>query len=171
MGKKRFGNELHPLYATWLTITQRCRNENHVSYKNYGALGIKLHEEIKEFKSFISYVTTLPEYSNRKKLGLTLDRIDGTKGYQKGNLRWATRTAQAINSKRRKTSKATYIGIGLNTRKTMWTARICWENRRICVGNFTTELLALAARNEYITKHSLPHKIQEPIEKSATTIL
>ena len=164
MSKKRYGNELHPLYTTWLSITQRCRNTNHSSYKNYGALGIILDEAISNFHDFVDYVENLPNYENRNTQGLTLDRIDGTKNYQKGNLRWATRTTQAINSKRRKTSKATYLGIGLNTPKTKWVARICWKNQRINVGAFNTELEALEARNAYILKHGLPHKIQKPIK-------
>lgn len=164
MSKKRFGNELHPLYSTWLSITQRCKNPKHASYKNYGALGITIDEAIYSFKDFVSYVESLPDYHNRKTLGLTLDRIDGSKNYQKGNLRWATRTTQAINSRKRKTSKATYLGIGLNRTKTKWVARICWENQRINVGCYVTELEALNARNVYIKEHNLPHLIQEPIK-------
>lgn len=164
MSKKRYGNELHPLYATWLSITQRCRNPRHCSYKNYGALGIKLSNDISQFKDFVNYVEQLPDYDKRLTHGFTLDRIDGKKDYQIGNLRWASRTTQAINSRKRKTSKATYLGVGLNTTKTKWVARICWENQRINVGAFDTELQALLARNEYIEKHNLPHKIQKPIE-------
>lgn len=33
-------------------------------------------------------------------LGTTLDRIDGTKGYEPGNVRWAAPVVQARNNKR-----------------------------------------------------------------------
>jgi hypothetical protein len=164
MSKERFGNELHILYSTWLSITQRCRNPNHNSYKNYGALGIKLDEDIASFNDFVAYVESLPEYSKKETHGYTLDRIDGAKNYQKGNLRWASRTIQAINSRKRKTSKTTYLGIELNRSKKRWVARICWENVRINVGTFDTEIEALLARNAYILKHKLPHTIQNPIK-------
>ena len=93
-------------------------------------------------------------------MGLTLDRINGSLGYVPGNLRWATKTTQAINSRRRRTSKAKYLGVGLTTTKKKWTARICNGNKRIFVGNFDSEIEALEARNAYITKYGLPHAIQ-----------
>lgn len=164
MSKKRFGNELHPLYATWLSITQRCRNPKHNSFKNYGALGVSFCDELANFLEFVNYVEGLPDYHLRNTHGLTLDRIDRTKNYEKGNLRWATRTTQAINSRKRQNSKATYLGVGLNTTKTKWIARICWENQRINVGAFDTELEALIARNAYIEQNGLPHKIQKPVK-------
>jgi len=161
MSKKRFGNELHPLYTVWLTIKQRCTNPKHISYQNYGAIGITRAEEFSDFTVFAKYLEELPGYSDRLIKGLTLDRIDGNKGYIPGNLRWASRTTQAINSRKRKTSKATYLGIGLNTTKQKWSARICNGNERIFVGNFDTELEALDARNNYILTHGLPHAIQK----------
>ena len=160
MSKKRFGNELHPLYTTWLSIKQRCDNPKHSSYKNYGAIGITRAEEFSDFQVFASYLEALPGYNDREKLGLTLDRINGSLGYAPGNLRWATKTTQTINSRRRRTSKANYLGIGLTTTKKKWTARICNENKRIFVGNFDSEIEALEARNAYITKYGLPHAIQ-----------
>lgn len=161
MSKKGFGNELHPLYYTWLTIKQRCDNPKHASYKNYGARGITRAEEFSDFKVFAAYLESLDGYADRERLGLTLDRIDGSLEYIPVNLRWATRTTQAINSRKRRTSKATYLGIGLNTTKKKWSARICSGNERIFVGNFDSEIEALEARNACIIEHGLPHAIQK----------
>jgi hypothetical protein len=49
------------------------------------------------FKAFFDYVVTLPNYENRETLKLTVDRINNKRGYQRGNLQWATRKQQANN--------------------------------------------------------------------------
>ena len=82
MSKQRYGNELHPLYSRWLSTTQRCRNPNHVSYKNYGARGITLANDLNSFNDYKNYIESLPNYSPKKG---SLDRIDNNLGYQKGN--------------------------------------------------------------------------------------
>src|SRR3989304_9984687 len=40
--KERFNNRKHglsyaPIYKSWYSMIQRCENENHENYKNYGA--------------------------------------------------------------------------------------------------------------------------------------
>ena len=93
--KKRYGNELHPCYKKWQDMVQRCENPNHVSYKNYGGRGIKIHPELRAWKDWISYVETLENYSSE----LSLDRLDNNVGYQKGNLRWVTMNVQIANQR------------------------------------------------------------------------
>ena len=55
MTKQRYGNELHPLYSRWLSMTQRCTNPNNVNYKNYGAKGISIAEDLKSFEDYCAY--------------------------------------------------------------------------------------------------------------------
>lgn len=163
MPKKRHGNELHPLYSTWLSMTQRCRNVNHSSYKHYGALGIKVEIYLQNFKQFATFMESLPNYENRVKSKLTMDRINGELDYTRTNLRWLDKSGQSINSKKRINSRAKYLGVGLNSTKKAWNSRLCVKGERIFIGAFFTEEAARIARNQYIEAHGLPHKMQSQI--------
>ena len=96
---KRFkihGLRNDPIYSVWCSIKTRCTNKNRLDYKYYGGSGINISDEFKNnFSSFYEYVTSLNNYDKRIKEKLTIDRIDNTKNYERGNLRWATRKAQA----------------------------------------------------------------------------
>jgi len=72
----------------------RCHNPNHNRYNDYGGRGIFVHDEWRTeggFQKFMEYVGPKPSPE------LTLDRIDNDKGYEPGNLRWATRSEQQRN--------------------------------------------------------------------------
>lgn len=79
-------------YKTWLSVRRRCRDTKCVSYASYGAKGIDIYQEWYESaEKFIAYVGQPPTS------GHSLDRIDNTKGYFPGNIRWATDEQQANN--------------------------------------------------------------------------
>lgn len=90
-----YGRDTHKkLYEVWTNIKQRTRNKNCRNYHQYGGRGIDICDEwFNSFTDFVFDLTTLPSY----KPGLTLDRIDNSKGYQNGNVRWATMKEQARN--------------------------------------------------------------------------
>jgi hypothetical protein len=79
-------------YKTWVGIRRRCREVNHPSYAHYGGAGIDIHqpwfESVELFVSEVGQPPT-PEHS--------LDRINNEKGYEPGNVRWATDIEQARN--------------------------------------------------------------------------
>jgi hypothetical protein len=88
----------HPLYRVWCSIKTRCFNVKRTDYRYYGGSGISISDEFRDdFQAFFAYVTALPSYEERDAQALTLDRIDNTKNYERGNLRWATRKEQANN--------------------------------------------------------------------------
>ena len=89
-----------PLYNTWLSQKSRCLNKNATGYKNWGGRGIKFSDEFLDIAVWMEYVKSLPNYENREKDNLTLDRIDNDGHYEKGNLRWVDRKTQ--NKNRRK---------------------------------------------------------------------
>ncbi len=84
----------HPNYKIWSKMKCRCNNKNHHAYHRYGGRGITVCDRWSDkrsgFSSFVSDMGVRPE-------GLTLDRIDGDKGYYKENCRWATMKEQQNN--------------------------------------------------------------------------
>lgn len=88
---------LHPLWHTWTSMKNRCLNPEDRSFKNYGGRGITIYPPwIVSLQDFADAVGPRP-------LGQTLDRIDNERGYEPGNLRWATPKQQANNSRKNKT--------------------------------------------------------------------
>lgn len=79
----------------WQQIKDRCRNPNNSNYPHYGGRGISIDEELaSSFKSFLNAVGPRPSLQH------SIDRIDVNGNYTRGNLRWATDTEQARNTRR-----------------------------------------------------------------------
>jgi hypothetical protein len=83
-----------PLWRRWGSIKSRCYNHKSPNYKWYGGRGITLEEYFHDFRNFEKWII---DNLGLPKEGLSLDRIDNDKGYQRGNLRWATGTEQNLN--------------------------------------------------------------------------
>jgi hypothetical protein len=82
----------HPLYGVWVRMKMRCQNPKCDRYRWYGAKGVTVCDRWN-----ISFVDFLTDVGERPSSKHSLDRIDGSKGYEPGNVRWATKATQASN--------------------------------------------------------------------------
>lgn len=89
---QRHGRSRHQLNAIWCGMKERCTNPNADNYKWYGADGITICPEWMEFIPFYEWAI-----ANGWKRGLTVDRIDGSKGYSPENCRLITVQEQCRN--------------------------------------------------------------------------
>ncbi len=85
-----------PEYAAWANITGRCLNPNHPNWNNYGGRGIALYPAWTSrggFAAFYAYVGPRPSVKH------TIERTDNSKGYEPGNVEWATMKRQMSNTR------------------------------------------------------------------------
>jgi hypothetical protein len=86
----------HEMYVIWQGIKTRCYNKRHSSYRNYGARGVKMCAAWKRsFPVFLEAVGPRPSRAH------SIDRFPDYGGdYEPGNVRWATGSEQASNTRR-----------------------------------------------------------------------
>lgn len=79
-------------YASWKGMLSRCLDPQNPAYKHYGGRGIVI---CKAWKDFLAFYGDMGERAP----SLSLDRIDGDKGYEPSNCRWSTLQEQNQNRK------------------------------------------------------------------------
>lgn len=90
-GKYLHGMKRSPEWKAWVNARRRCTDPSHPDWKNYGGRGITMCAEwLASFAAFYAHIGPRPA-------GLTLDRRDNDRGYEPGNVRWATRSEQTAN--------------------------------------------------------------------------
>lgn len=78
-------------YIAWKDLLRRCIDSEHPSYASYGGRGITVCKEwVDNFHAFYEHVGAAPARHS-------IDRIDNNKGYEPGNVRWATMKTQCNN--------------------------------------------------------------------------
>lgn len=81
-------------YGSWTAMIQRCENERHVAFPRYGGAGIRICERWRS-----SFELFLADMGERPSRDHSIDRTNGSLGYEPGNCRWATRQQQQSNQK------------------------------------------------------------------------
>jgi hypothetical protein len=91
----KYKNSHKRLLRIYRNMKSRCYNINHKSYYNYGKKGIDICNE------WLINPDTFCKWSleNNYNDSLSIDRIDGTKGYSPENCRWITVTEQNRNAR------------------------------------------------------------------------
>lgn len=94
-----------PENVAWQNMKARCSRPSHPQYHNYGGRGISVCDQWMTFEGFLADV------GRRPGSGYSLERVDNDKGYEPGNVRWATRVERMRNTRRTKLSASAVVEI------------------------------------------------------------
>jgi hypothetical protein len=130
---------LHYLSNAYHCAKYRCTNQNHPQFKDWGGRGIEFRfASIEEFINELGERPT-PEHS--------VDRIDGNRNYEIGNVRWASKTEQSVNRRKQTNNKSGFIGVSYFQRDKKWKALVRKDRKQHYCGLFSTAIEAAKARD------------------------
>jgi hypothetical protein len=135
-----------PEYGVWDGMIQRCTNPKSPAFYRYGERGITVCKRWADFRLFYKDMGPRPTPQH------SLDRIDNDGNYEPANCRWATKHAQARNTRRN-----TWITIG---------------NRRMVLADWAREhgldpaVVRMRVRNGWDIERALntPGRIQKNVK-------
>lgn len=130
------GTRLHQI---WCHMKTRCTCPTSRAYSYYGGRGISVCGEwMASYECFRDWA-----HANGYATDLELDRIDTNGNYEPGNCRWANRTQQMRNTRKRANAKTSrYKGVSLHRSNGKWKVQVCVPGKPIHRGLFMTEIEA-----------------------------
>ncbi len=149
-------------YACWQGMVDRCLNPNNHNYQRYGGRGVRVISRWSDpDKGALNFIEDM---GHRPSSAHSIDRIDGTKGYEPGNCRWATRAQQNQNVGLKKSNSSGYKGI-TQLPSGRWSADVRNDGKRYYLGTYATKERAALAYNvaaerlqgEFAFCNALPH--------------
>ena len=143
-----------PEYRIWASMIQRCCNKKDASYPRYGGRGITICDRWRaSFKNFIDDVGSRPSR------GLCIDRIDNDRGYELGNVRWATLKESNLN--KRTTVKVDLWGCKVPVAEIadLFGINQCTMLSHVAKGENWKDVV----RNYNPHKKFRPHRVRDPI--------
>jgi len=91
--RKSHGMSKSATFNTWKAMKGRCLNPSNPDFHLYGARGVTVCDRwVDSFTAFVEDMGIRPD-------GMSLDRIDPNKDYEKDNCRWASSFDQANNKR------------------------------------------------------------------------
>lgn len=149
------GLSRHPLYDHWRQMLQRCENESHVGYPNYGGRGILVCEDWHDITTYVKYVEE--ELGSCPGKDYSIDRIDNDKNYEPGNIRWASRSEQNGNQRLRRhvvpVGPSGYRGVRLHKKTGRYQARGHIRGKEVSLKYWDTPEEAARAYDLFVLEH------------------
>lgn len=92
---RKHGLTKNVVYKRWQAMKTRCTNPNTKDWHLYGGRGVTVAPEwMNDFMAFYAHIGDPPTPKH------TVDRKDPWGNYEPGNVKWATQTEQANNTRR-----------------------------------------------------------------------
>lgn len=110
MAKPNIRKKFRAEFCALKNAIDRCYRTNHPQYQDYGGRGLIVDPEFQ--CPYTGFVTFLADVGAKPNPRLTLDRIDNSLGYIKGNMAWVSRSANQKNTRPRR-ARARDLGWGI----------------------------------------------------------
>lgn len=144
----------HRLNNTINNMIQRCENKKTKYYRYYGLAGIKVCDEWRHNRDAFYTWAIKNGYND----SLTIDRINGSKGYSPDNCRWVTQSIQSQNTRYLSVrNKTGYRGVSFDIVRNKYASNIRVNNKQIHLGYYTTAVQASEAYIRYVYDHKTQH--------------
>jgi len=157
MGGRKSRNKI---YSLWKHINSRCSNVNNGSYDSYGGRGIYVCSEwVFEFPVFNDWCL-----NNGWEEGLQLDRIDNDGPYAPWNCRFITIRENGFNKRLLQSNNTSgYCGVSYKPERKSFSAIVRNDGKTVFnKTTFKTAKDAALARDKFIIREGLPHKLNFP---------
>jgi len=146
------GDRKTRLYRIFKNMHNRCYNKNIKTYKDYGAKGIIISQEWKDYLTFKKWAL-----ENHYDDTLTIDRIDNNGNYTPENCRWVSFSVQNANQGLKK-SITGYTGVYKSYN--IYRSQVIFKGKVLFRKfGFKTAIDAAKAREKFIIDNNLPHRL------------